>query len=95
MDAGAAMAVCLLAAGESMGKRADGTYVGLSELLPEEDVRKYVGAPVRTAGVCGDGAPVGVTVMPSGRKYTSSTNTAPTRPTRTGAKTSVPGGLVC
>ena len=68
MNAGAAVAVWLLAAGESVGKRADGTYVGLSELSPEEEVGKYIGAPVGTAGASGDGAPVGVMVTPSGRK---------------------------
>ena len=57
VDAGAAVAVWLLEAGESVGKRADGTYVGSSELSPEEEVGKYVGAPVGTAGASGDGAP--------------------------------------
>ena len=62
MDAGAAVAIQLLAVGESVGKRADGTYVGSSELSPEEEVGKYVGAPVGTAGASGDGAPVGAMV---------------------------------
>ena len=70
MDADAAVAVWLLAAGGRVGKRANGTYVDASELSPEEEVRKYVGAPVGTAGASGDGAPVGAMVMPSGRKYT-------------------------
>ena len=47
---GAAVAGWLLAVGESVRKRADRRYVGSSELLPEEEVRKYVGAPVGTAG---------------------------------------------
>ena len=62
VDAGAAVAVWLLAAGESVGKRADGTYVGSSELPLEEEVGKYVGTPVGTAGASGDGAPVGAMV---------------------------------
>ena len=62
MDAGAAEAVWLLAAGGSVGKRADGTYVGSSELSPEEEVGKYVGAPVGMASASGDGAPVGAMV---------------------------------
>ena len=45
MDAGAAVAVWLLAAGESVGKRADDTYVGSFELSPEEEMRKYVLSP--------------------------------------------------
>ena len=63
VNAGAAVAVWLLETGESVGKRADGTYVGLSELLPEEEVGKYVGAPVGTAGASGNGAPVGATAL--------------------------------
>ena len=74
MDAGAAVAVWLLAAGESVGKRADDTYVGSFELSPEEEVGKYVGAPVGIVGASGDGAAVGAIVTPSGRKYTLSTN---------------------
>lgn len=62
VDAGAAMAVWLLRAGESVGKRASGRYVGSSELSPEEEVGKYVGTPVGTAGASGDGAPVGAMV---------------------------------
>ena len=62
MDAGAAVAVWLLTAGESVGKRISRRYVGSSELSPEEEVGKYVGAPVGTAGASGDGAPVGVMV---------------------------------
>ena len=61
-DAGAAVAVWLLAAGESAGKRAYGRYVSSSELSPEEEVGKYVDAPVRTAGASGDGAPAGAMV---------------------------------
>ena len=68
MDAGAAVAVLLLAAGESVGKRADGTYVGSSKLLTEEKVRKYVGAPVGTVGASGNEVPVGAMVTPLGRK---------------------------
>ena len=52
--ADAAVAVWLLAARKRVGKRADGTYVDSSELSPEEEVRKYVGAPVGTAGASGD-----------------------------------------
>ena len=62
VDAGAAMAVWLLRAGESVGKRASGRYVGWSELLPEETVGKFVGTPVGTAGASSDGAPVGAMV---------------------------------
>ena len=76
VDAGAAVAVGLLAAGESVGKRADGTYAGSSELSPEEEVGKYVGAPAGTAGASGYETSVGAIVTPAGRKYTSSTNTA-------------------
>ena len=66
MDAGAAVVVWLLAAGESVGKRDHGTYVGFYvgsfELSPEEEVGKYVCAPVGTVGASGDGAPVGAMV---------------------------------
>ena len=83
MDAGAAVVVWLLAAGESVGKRADAMYVGLYvgsyvdsfELSLEEEVGKYVGAPVRTVGASGDRVAVGGMVTPLGMKYTSSTNT--------------------
>ena len=75
MDAGAAVAVWLLAAGESVGKRAYETYAGSFELSPEEEVRKYVGTPVGTVGASGDGAAVGAMVTPSSRKYTSLKNT--------------------
>ena len=79
MDAGAAMVVFLMATGESVGKRAVGSYVGSYvgsfELSPEEEVGKYVGAPVGTAGASGDGAAVGAMVTPSGRKYTLLKNT--------------------
>ena len=75
VDTGAAVAVWLLTAGESVGKKAEATYVGLFELLPEEEVGKYVGAPVGIVGASGDGVAVGAMVTPSGRKYTSLTNT--------------------
>ena len=65
VDAVAAMVVWLLRAGESVGKRAYGRYVGSSELSPEEEVGKYVGAPVGTAGAFGDGAAVGAIIAGS------------------------------
>ena len=69
VDAGAAVAVWLLTAGESVGKRAYGRYVGLSELSPEEEAGKYVGAPAVTVCASGDGASFGAMLTPSGRKY--------------------------
>ena len=62
VDAVGAVMVWFLTAGESVGKRAYGRYVGSSELSPEEEVGKYVGAPVGTAGASGNGAPVGAMV---------------------------------
>ena len=50
VDADTAVAVWLLAAGESGGKRDGRTYVGSFELSTEEEVGKYVGAPVGRAG---------------------------------------------